>query len=94
MLVETLAAIVPDVAGRTCYAVRVLSTAVDRGEAGAAVISSRLEALLNELASDGWEFVSVQSVPALTIASHFGRGRISSEDVPADVCLAVFRRDR
>jgi hypothetical protein len=74
------------------YAVRVLNTSVDHGQDGASAIRSRLEELLNSLAADGWEFVSVQSVPALTLAGHHGRGRITAENVPADVCLAVFRR--
>jgi hypothetical protein len=74
------------------YAVRVLSTAVEHGQDSASILRARLESMLNTLAGDGWEFVSVQSVPALTIAGHHGRGRITAENVPADVCLAVFRR--
>jgi len=94
LMVETLALVgdTGDTAGR--YAVRVLSTSVDNGQEGASTIRSRLEGLLNSLAAEGWEFVSVQSVTALTMAGHHGRGRITAENVPADVCLAVFRRER
>ena len=55
-------------------------------------VSSRLEAMLNSAAAEGWEFVSVQSMPAITLAGHHGRGRITAENVPADVCLVAFRR--
>ena len=92
LMVETLV-VLADVGETTgWYAVRVLSTSVDHGEDGASTIRSRLEAMLNSLAAEGWEFVSVQSVPALTLAGHHGRGRITADNVPADVCLAVFRR--
>jgi hypothetical protein len=74
------------------YPVRVLSTTVDNGQAGASTVRARLEGMLNSLAAEGWQFVSVQSVPAITLAGHHGRGRITAENVPADVCLAVFRR--
>ena len=50
--------------------------------------------MLNAMARDGWEFVSVQSMPALTLAGHARGGRISGADVAADVSLAVFRRAR
>jgi hypothetical protein len=75
------------------YAVRVLSTSVDHGRDGPSIIGSRLEAMLNSLAAEGWEFVSVQSMPAITLAGHHGRGRITADNVPADLCLAVFRRE-
>ena len=48
--------------------------------------------MLNWLDGDGRDFVSVQSVPALAIAGPNSRGRITSENVAANVCLAVFRR--
>jgi hypothetical protein len=93
LMIETLA-VLADAGGTTGpYAVRVLSTAVDHGQDGASTIRSRLEAMLNSLAAEGWQFVSVQSVPALTLAGHHGRGRITADNVPADVCLAVFRRE-
>jgi hypothetical protein len=93
LMVETLGVLAD--AGKTTdrYAVRVLSTSVDHGQEEASTIRSRLEAMLNSLAAEGWEFVSVQSVPAVTLAGHHGRGRITAENVPADVCLAVFRRE-
>jgi hypothetical protein len=94
LMIETLA-VIPDTGETTGrYTVRVLSTSVDHGQEGASSIRSRLEAMLNSLATEGWEFVSVQSVPALTLAGHHGRGRITAENVPADVCLAVFRREK
>jgi hypothetical protein len=93
LMIETIAALADagETAGR--YAVRVLSTSVDHGEDGPSIIRSRLEAMLNSRAAEGWEFVSVQSMPAITLAGHHGRGRITAENVPADLCLAVFRRE-
>jgi hypothetical protein len=93
-MVETLAVLADADAGEATgpYAVRILNTSVENGQQGASIIRSRLESMLNSFAAEGWEFVSVQSVPALTLAGHHGRGRITAENVPADVCLAVFRR--
>jgi hypothetical protein len=93
LMVETVAMLADasETTGR--YTVRVLSTSVDHGQEGAPAIRSRLEAMLNSLAAEGWEFVSVQSVPAITLAGHHSRGRITADNVPADVCLAVFRRE-
>jgi hypothetical protein len=96
LMVETFAVVADADADETKgrYTVRVLSTSVDNGQEGASTIRSRLEGLLNSLAVEGWEFVSVQSVPAITLAGHHGRGRITADNVAADVCLAVFRRER
>ena len=66
---------------------------VNNGQDGASTIRSRLEDLLNSLAAEGWEFDSLQSVAAITLAGHHGRGRITADNVAADVCLAVFRRE-
>jgi hypothetical protein len=93
LMVETLAALADADEATGRYTVRVLSTSVDNGQEGASTIRSRLEAMLNSLAAEGWEFVSVQSVPAITLAGHHGRGRITADNVPANVCLAVFRRE-
>jgi hypothetical protein len=90
LMVETLTAL--DLNVGLAYAVRVLTTVVDNGQDGAAVIQSQLEQMLNRMAQEGWDFVSVQTVPALTRAGHGRGGRISGEDIAADVSLAVFRR--
>ena len=92
LMVETLAVVAEATSRPPTFAVRVLSTVVDSGAEGIDVMRARLETMLNELAGDGWEFVSVQSIPALTLASHRGTSRISGEDVASNVCLAVFRR--
>jgi hypothetical protein len=92
LMVESLAVVNDSGRSSGRYAVRVLSTSVEHGQDGASAIGLRLEAMLNSLAAEGWEFVSVQSVPAVTRAGHHSRGRITAEDVPADLCLAVFQR--
>jgi hypothetical protein len=90
LLVETLTAVV--VNAGPAYAVRILTTVVENGQNSAAAIQLQLEQMLNGMAHEGWEFVSVQTVPALTRAGHGRGGRISGEDVAANVSLAVFRR--
>lgn len=92
LMVETLTAVTANAVA--AYAVRLLTTVVENGQDGAAVIRAQLEMMLNSMAGEGWEFVSVQSVPALTLAGHGRGGRISGSDVAADVSLAVFRRAR
>jgi hypothetical protein len=93
LMVETIAELPPPAAPAP-YAVRLLTTVIDHGGGGQVVIRSKLETLLNEMAAEGWEFVAVETVRAKTIAGHSGTGRISGEDVTADVSLVVFRRAR
>src|SRR3954464_8845893 len=62
LMVETLVALADADETKGRYTVRVLSTSVNNGQEGASTIRSRLEGLLNSLAAEGWEFVSVQSV--------------------------------
>jgi hypothetical protein len=47
---------------------------------------------LNDMAAQGWQFVSVETVPVMTLAGSGGSRRISGEDVAANVSMAVFRR--
>ena len=93
LMIETIAELPPP-AVPAVYAVRLLTTVIEHGVGGQVVIRSRLETLLNEMASEGWEFVAVETVRSKTIAGHSGTGRISGDDVTADVSLVVFRRAR
>ena len=89
LMVETLTALTGGAVPG--YAVRVLAASVPHGQDGAEAIRATLEKLLNAMAAQGWEFVSVQTVPTLILARQGHTGRVSGADVPANVSLAVFR---
>ena len=95
LMVETLAEVATasaTAATTAAYAVQLLATVSEHGLGGPSLLRSKLETMLNEMAGQGWEFVAVETVPAKTLAGSGGRGRISGEDVVAEVSLVVFRR--
>jgi hypothetical protein len=93
LMIETITELPPP-AVPAAYAVKLLTTVIDHGSGGQVVIRSKLETMLNEMAAEGWDFVAVETVHSKTLAGHGGKGRISGEDVTADVSLVVFRRAR